>query len=126
MKNENMTIGTPDTVIGIVGDINDRRFYDGVKGEEGVNYATRIVVPEDRREFDRLMESLMFTIEGVLNQAGKRIGLVLDASAINALGVKVEDIAQLIADRVEGTLSVKEVVDPNHLQAMMAEMFAKV
>ncbi|MCX6735073.1 MAG: hypothetical protein NTZ25_04180 [Candidatus Peregrinibacteria bacterium] len=126
MTNENMTIGTPDTVIGIVGDSNDRNFYDGVKGREGVDYATRIVVPEDRREFDRLVESLMFTIGGVLSQAGKRIGLVLDASAINALGVNVDDIAELISDRVEGTLSVKEVLDPNHLQAMMAEMFAKV
>lgn len=126
MTNENMTIGTPDTVIGIVGDSNDRNFYDGVKGREGVDYATRIVVPEDRREFDRLVESLMFTIGGVLNQAGKRIGLVLDASAINALGVNVDDIAELISDRVEGTLSVKEVIDPNSLQARMAEMFAKV
>ena len=126
MTNENMTIGTPDTVIGIVGDSNDRNFYDGVKGREGVDYATRIVVPEDRLEFDRLVESLMFTIGGVLNQAGKRIGLVLDASAINALGVNVDDIAELISDRVAGTLSVKEVLDPNSLQARMAEMFAKV
>ena len=126
MTNENMTIGTPDTVIGIVGDSNDRNFYDGVKGREGVDYATRIVVPEDRHEFDRLVESLMFTIGGVLNQAGKRIGLVLDASAINALGVNVDDIAELISDRVAGTLSVKEVLDPNSLQARMAEMFAKV
>ncbi len=126
MTNENMTIGAPDTVIGIVGDSNDRNFYDGVKGREGVDYATRIVVPEDRHEFDRLVESLMFTIGGVLNQAGKRIGLVLDASAINALGVNVDDIAELISDRVAGTLSVKEVLDPNSLQARMAEMFAKV
>lgn len=126
MTNEKMTNGTPDTVIGIVGDSNDRNFYDGVRGESGVNYATRVVVPANRPEFDREMDSLMVTIGGVLSQAGKRIGLVLDSSALNALGVNVSDIAQLVADRVEGTLSVTEVEDPNRLQARMAEMFAKV
>lgn len=126
MKNENMTKGTPDTVIGIVGDSNDRNFYDGVKGREEVNYATRIVVPSDQASFREMMSSFIFTVEGVLRQAEKRIGLVLDSTAINALGIDPRDIAELIGDRVEGTLSVMTVDDPNNLQAMMSEMFAKV
>jgi len=72
------------------------------------------------------MNSLIFTVAGVLSQAEKRIGLVLDSTAINALGIDPRDIAELIGDRVEGTLSVMTVDDPNRLQAMMAEMFAKV